>query len=339
MGYRQVPIFSRFLVIPSWKGRNFFALMRGFAMEYKDYYKILGVDRTASESEIKKAFRKLAQKYHPDISKEKDAEEKFKDVNEAYQTLSDTEKRAAYDQLGQRRAGSQFEPPPNWSGFSSQGGFEGFDFGGSGFDFADLFRNMGASRQVQPEAGEDLNATVQITPEQAFNGTTVTISLREPEQGEDGRIRHVVKNLEIKVPAGSIDGQKMRVAGKGGQGYNGGPNGNLYITLNIIESGRFKVEGRNVYLSVPLTPPEAVLGTEVVVPTLAGGKISVKIPPSSKAGQKIRLTGKGFPNKKGTAGDMYLLISIVTPPNPTDEEKELYRKLGEISTFRPRENL
>ena len=250
-------------------------------MEYKDYYKILGVDRSASEADIKKAFRKLAHKYHPDVSKEKDAEAKFKDVNEAYQTLSDPEKKAAYDQLGQRREGSSFEPPPGWGGFGggASHGFEGFDFGGGGFDFADLFSHMGGgARAARPQAGEDLNAEVQITPEQAFNGTTVSISLREPEETTDGRVRHVTKTLEIKVPAGTIDGQKMRVTGKGGPGYNGGPNGNLYITINIIEEGRFKVEGRDVYQTVPLADFEAVLGAEVVVPTLSGGKISVKIP-------------------------------------------------------------
>lgn len=168
-------------------------------MEYKDYYKILGVDRSASEADIKKAFRKLAHKYHPDVSKEKDAEAKFKDVNEAYQTLSDPEKKAAYDQLGQRREGSSFEPPPGWGGFGggASHGFEGFDFGGGGFDFADLFSHMGGgARAARPQAGEDLNAEVQITPEQAFNGTTVSISLREPEETTDGRVRHVTKTLE-----------------------------------------------------------------------------------------------------------------------------------------------
>lgn len=310
-------------------------------MEYKDYYKILGVERGASETDIKKAFRKLAHKYHPDVSKEKDAEAKFKDVNEAYQTLSDPEKRAAYDQLGQRRDGSNFEPPPGWGGFGGAGasGFGGFDFGDSGFDFSDLFSHMGASRARQPEAGEDLNAEVQITPEQAFNGTTVSLSLREPEAGADGRVRHVTKTLEVKVPAGTISGQRMRLAGKGGPGYNGGPNGNLYITINISEGGRFRVDGRDVYLTVPLAPYEAVLGTEAVIPTLSGGKISVKVPTGAKAGQKIRIAGKGFPNKKGVAGDMYLVISIVVPPAPTEEEKELYKRLSEVSTFNPRENL
>lgn len=310
-------------------------------MEYKDYYKILGVERGASETDIKKAFRKLAHKYHPDVSKEKDAEAKFKDVNEAYQTLSDPEKRAAYDKLGQRRDGSNFEPPPGWGGFGGAGasGFGGFDFGDSGFDFSDLFSHMGASRARQPEAGEDLNAEVQITPEQAFNGTTVSLSLREPEAGADGRVRHVTKTLEVKVPAGTISGQRMRLAGKGGPGYNGGPNGNLYITINISEGGRFRVDGRDVYLTVPLAPYEAVLGTEAVIPTLSGGKISVKVPAGAKAGQKIRIAGKGFPNKKGAAGDMYLVISIVVPPAPTEEEKELYKRLSEVSTFNPRENL
>lgn len=306
-------------------------------MEYKDYYKILGVERDASQSDIKKAFRKLAQKYHPDISKEKDAEEKFKDVNEAYQTLSDPEKKAAYDQLGQRQAGSDFEPPPGWGGFSGGSGFGGFDFSDSGFDFADLFSHMGgAGRARRPEPGEDLNASVDITPEQAFNGTSVNLSLREPVQESDGRVRHVTKTLEVKIPAGTISGQRMRLAGKGGIGYNGGPNGNLYLTINVVDDGKFKVDGRDVYLTVPLAPHEAVLGAEVVVPTLGGKKIAVKVPAGSKAGQRIRLAGKGFPNKKGAAGDMYLLISIVVPSEPSEKEKELYEKLAEVSEFNPR---
>ncbi|MEY8456757.1 DnaJ C-terminal domain-containing protein [Turicimonas muris] len=317
---------------------------KGFViMEYKDYYKILGVERDASEADIKKAFRKLAHKYHPDVSKEKDAEAKFKDVNEAYQTLSDPEKKAAYDQLGQRREGSNFEPPPGWGGFGGfgEGGASGFDFGGAGFDFADLFSSMGGARASRQRAmaGEDLEAAVEITPEQAFNGTSVSLSLREPEQQPDGTVRHVTKTLEIKVPAGTIDGQRMRLAGKGGLGYNGGSNGNLYITINIIESGRFKVEGRDVYLSVPLAPYEAVLGAEVVIPMLSGKKVSVKVPAGARAGQKIRLAGKGFPNKKGDPGDFYLVLSIAVPPKPTDEEKELYKKLSEISTFDPRADL
>lgn len=306
-------------------------------MEYKDYYKILGVDRGASDAEIKKAFRKLAHKYHPDISKEENAEAKFQDVNEAYQTLSDPEKKAAYDQLGQRPEGSNFEPPPGWGGFSTgAGGFGGFDFGGSGFDFADLFAHMGRGA-ARKRAGEDIEATVDITPEQAFNGTTVALSLREPEQGADGRIRNVNKKLEVKVPAGTLSGQRLRLVGKGGVGVNGGPNGNLYITINIIEEGPFKIDGRDVYVSLPLADYEAVLGAEVVVPTLSGKRISVKTPAGTTAGKRIRIPGKGFPNKNGAAGDMYLLVSIDVPTKPSDEVKELYKKLSEISKFNPRD--
>ncbi len=204
-----------------------------------------------------------------------------------------------------------------------------------------MFSSMGGARASRQRAmaGEDLEAAVEITPEQAFNGTSVSLSLREPEQQPDGTVRHVTKTLEIKVPAGTIDGQRMRLAGKGGLGYNGGSNGNLYITINIIESGRFKVEGRDVYLSVPLAPYEAVVGAEVVIPMLSGKKVSVKVPAGARAGQKIRLAGKGFPNKKGDPGDFYLVLSIAVPPKPTDEEKELYKKLSEISTFDPRADL
>ncbi len=316
-------------------------------MEYKDYYKILGVERSASEAEIKKAFRKLAQKYHPDISKEKDAEEKFKDVNEAYQTLSDPDKKAAYDQLGQRREGSNFEPPPGWGGFGGEGtssfdfGGTGFDFGGSGIDFADLFSSMGRGGRARTRAidGEDLEATVEIPAEQAFNGTSVSLSLREPEAQPDGRVAHVAKTLEVKVPAGTIDGQRLRLSGKGGIGSNGGKNGNLYITIRILDDGKFRVEGRDVYLTVPLAPHEAVLGAEVVIPTIAGKKVSVKIPAGAKSGQKIRLTGKGFPNKRGKAGDCYLVIGIAVPPAPSSEEKKLYEQLAKVSSFDPRASL
>ncbi|MCD8339065.1 MAG: septum site-determining protein MinC, partial [Burkholderiales bacterium] len=169
--------------------------------------------------------------------------------------------------------------------------------------------------------------------------TTVSLSLREPEEQPDGHVRHVTKTLEVKIPAGTIDGQRMRLAGKGGMGYNGGPNGNLYITINITDTGKFKVEGRDVYLTVPMTPPEAVLGAEVVVPTLGGKKLSVKVKPGAKSGQKVRIPGKGFPNKKGAAGDFYLVINIVVPPDPTKEEKELYEKLAEVSKFNPRADL
>lgn len=311
-------------------------------MQYKDYYKILGVSRDASESDIKKAFRKLAHKYHPDISKEKGAEEKFKDVNEAYQTLSDPEKKAAYDQLGQRREGSEFQPPPDWSGFSGDFGRQfdhGFDFSGSGFDFADLFGSaFGArgARSNRPLQGEDIETDIKINVHQAFEGTTVNLSLTEPETQPDGKIVQKKKKLAVKIPAGTTSGQRMRLNGKGQPGVNGGPSGNLYLTIHVEDSDGFHLEGLNVFKTVPLTPSEAVLGAEIVVPTLSGKKIAVKIPAGAKPGQKIRVPKKGFQNKNGDVGDMYLVESIVVPQNPSDAEKELYQKLAEVSSFDPR---
>ncbi len=306
-------------------------------MEYKDYYKILGVERTASEADIKKAYRRLAQKYHPDISKEKNAEEKFKEVNEAYQTLSDPQKKAIYDQGGQDPS-QGFEQ----SGRASYGGFDPrsgahFEFHGGDFDFADLFGAMGrrtASRQ-QAFPGEDLETTVELSPEQAYRGTTVGLSLREPQE-QNGKVVLINKTLEVKIPQGTIDGQRLRLQGKGGAGYNGGPNGNLYVTINIKDDGKFKVEGRDIYLAVPLAPYEAVLGAEVVIPTIDGRKVSVKIKPGTKSGQKIRLAGKGFPNKNGPNGDFYLVANVVVPAEPTEKEKDLYRQLAETSKFEPR---
>jgi curved DNA-binding protein len=310
-------------------------------MQYKDYYKILGVERGASDADIKKAFRKLAHKYHPDVSKEKDAEEKFKDVNEAYQTLSDPEKRAAYDQLGQRKEGSDFEPPPGWN-FQSQGGFggSGFDFSGSGFDFADLFGGAfgGRSRRSShAAAGEDLEASADISIFDAFRGTSINLSLTEPQAQADGTVKNVRRQLEVKIPAGTVDEQRVRLAGKGGPGYNGGPNGNLYITIHVTDAGGFRLDGRDVYYTLPLAPYEAVLGAEVVVPLLSGKQISVKIPKGARAGQKIRIPGKGFPNKKGAAGNLYLVISIAVPKDPSKEELALYEQLAKVSTFNPRE--
>jgi curved DNA-binding protein len=310
-------------------------------MQYKDYYKILGVERGASDADIKKAFRKLAHKYHPDVSKEKDAEEKFKDVNEAYQTLSDPEKRAAYDQLGQRKEGSDFEPPPGWN-FQSQGGFggSGFDFSGSGFDFADLFGGAfgGRSRRSsRAAAGEDLEASADISIFDAFRGTSINLALTEPQAQADGTVKNVRRQLEVKIPAGTVDEQRVRLAGKGGPGYNGGPNGNLYITIHVTDAGGFRLDGRDVYYTLPLAPYEAVLGAEVVVPLLSGKQISVKIPKGARAGQKIRIPGKGFPNKKGAAGNLYLVISIAVPKDPSKEELALYEQLAKVSTFNPRE--
>lgn len=316
-------------------------------MKYKDYYAILGLERSASEDEIKKAYRRLARKYHPDVSKERDAEDKFKDINEAYQTLSEPEKRKAYDQLGQRRPGEDFQPPPDWgSQFGSgMGGFGGF--GGGRFDdvdLADLFAHfggagMGGGRgRPRPRAGQDVEVVAEITLEQAAFGTELELTLSEPEVQDDGSVRRVPRTLQVKVPAGSVAGQRLRLTGKGGSGVQGGPPGDLYVDLRLREHGRYRVEGRDLYLDVPLAPWEAVLGAEIEVPTL-DGRVTVKVRPGMRAGQKMRLAGKGLPSRKGEPGDLYLVLTIVAPSVVSERERELYRELAAASSFDPRANL
>jgi curved DNA-binding protein len=313
-------------------------------VKYKDYYAILGLERSATEDEIKKAYRRLARKYHPDVSKEKDAEDKFKDVNEAYQTLSDAEKRRAYDQLGQRRPGEDFQPPPDWG---SQFGAGAGGFGGGRFDdvdLSDLFAQFGgggmggARARARPRAGQDVEVVAEITLEQAAFGTELELTLSEPEVQDDGRVRRVPRTLQIKVPAGSTDGQRLRLSGKGGPGANGGPSGDLYVDLRLREHGRYRVEGRDLYLEVPLAPWEAVLGAELEVPTL-DGRVTVKVRPGMRAGQKMRLTGKGLPSRKGEPGDLYLVLTVVAPSVVSERERELYGELAALSSFDPRANL
>lgn len=316
-------------------------------MKYKDYYASLGLERSASDDEIKKAYRRLARKYHPDVSKEKDAEEKFKDINEAYQTLSEPEKRKAYDQLGQRRPGEDFQPPPDW-GSHFGGGAGGFGGGGGRFedvDLSDLFAHFGggggggAGRgRIRPRAGQDVEVVAEITLEQAAFGTELELRLSEPEIQADGSVLRVPRTLQVKVPAGSIEGQRLRLAGKGGPGLHGGPPGDLYVDLRLREHGRYRVEGRDLYLDLPLAPWEAVLGAEIEVPTL-DGRVTVKVRPGMRAGQKMRLTGKGLPNRKGEAGDLYLVLTIVAPSVVGERERELYRELAAASNFDPRANL
>jgi curved DNA-binding protein len=300
-------------------------------MKYKDYYKILGVARGASEEEIKKAYRKLARKYHPDVSKEPNAKEKFQEVSEAYETLRDKEKRAAYDSLGSSfRPGQDFRPPPDW-----------FDRFGSGraedlrdIDLSDLFEQMGIfgragtrrggfGRNV-PIPGEDYEAAVRITLEEAARGT-------EREFQIDG------KTLRARIPKGAIDGQRLRLRGKGGAGMNGGPPGDIYLQIVVEPHPLFKTRGHDLDIEVPLTPWEAALGAQIEVPTLEG-RVTMKVPPGSKSGQKLRLAGKGLPKPGGGAGDLYAVLDIVVPGTLTEREKKLYEELRAASRFNPRAN-
>ena len=308
-------------------------------MKYKDYYKILGVERGAGEDDIKKAYRRLARKYHPDVSKEKDAEEKFKEVGEAYEVLKDAEKRAAYDQLGSYSPGQDFRPPPDWErqfghghGF---GEFAGADFGDF---FADLFggaHRAGGGMRGAAVAGRDYEVAVPITLEEASRGVERDLRLEMPETGPHGRTVRTPKTIKVRIPKGAADGQKLRVPGKGGQGARGGPAGDLYLNVAIEPHPLFKVSGRDLSLEVPLTPWEAALGASVEVPTLEG-RVRLKIQPGARTGQKMRIAGKGLPQPGGGHGDFYAVLQVVVPPTLTDQEKALFEELAGVSTFNPR---
>ncbi|TCV86712.1 DnaJ C-terminal domain-containing protein [Sulfurirhabdus autotrophica] len=311
-------------------------------MKYKDYYKILGVDKTATQDEIKKSYKKLARKFHPDVSKEKDAEDKFKELGEAYEVLKDTEKRASYDQLGSYQAGQEFRPPPDWEQqFGQSNGFGGFGAGGFG-DFADLF-GMGrqSGRQGRggfARAGQDFTMALQISLDDAYHGVERTLDIEVPERSPDGQMRRIPKSIKMRIPKGAIDGQKMRLPGKGGAGANGGPNGDLILTLHIQPHTLFKAVVHDLYLDLPVTPWEAALGTSVEVPTMEG-KVRLKVSPGAKSGQKLRLTGKGLPKRGGGHGDFFAVLQIVVPTTLTDEETKLFEELAKISAFNPRSHL
>jgi curved DNA-binding protein len=313
-------------------------------MKYKDYYATLGVAKDASADEIKKSYRKLARKYHPDVSKEKDAKEKFQDVSEAYETLKDTEKRAAYDQLGSFQPGQDFQPPPGWEQQFSQGGFSFDDL-----DLADLFASLGGAagrhrgfggarpRPNMAMPGEDYEVAAQITLEQAYHGTVVDLNLQMPEYDEHGRLRRVPHTFSARIPKGVADGERLRLAGKGGKGLNGGRDGDLYLNIRLAPHKVFRVSGRDLYLDLPVAPWEAVLGATVEIPTL-GGPVRLKIRPNTQAGQQLRLAKRGLP-KPGHEGDLYAIVQIVVPPHSGEREQALYKQLAEASNFDPRAHL
>lgn len=309
-------------------------------MKFKDYYQILGVSRDASEDDIKKSYRKLARKYHPDVSKEKNAEEKFKEVSEAYEVLRDKEKRAAYDRLGAHRPGEEFRPPPDWAEQFTRGYGGGFGGSAEGVDFADLFGDLFGVGRARGRGGfampgQDYEALVHITLEEAARGTEVSLNLNVPEYDAEGMPRRAPKTITVRIPKGATDGQKLRVPGKGGVGINGGPAGALYIDIKLRPHPLFQPSGHDLYLEVPVTPWEATLGTSIEVPTL-DSKVRLKIAAGATAGQKLRLTGKGLPKPGGGHGDLYAVLQVVTPSAVSDRERTLYEELGRISTFNPR---
>lgn len=308
-------------------------------MKYKDYYAVLGVARDASADDIKKAYRKLARKFHPDVSTETGAEERFKEVSEAYETLHDPEKRAAYDQLGTYTPGQEFRPPPNWGQ-----AFGGTPFGGAGgfedIDLADLFAGLGARGpggrgRTDPAPGRDYEAAVRIPLEQAFSGTEIELDFSTPQWGEDGAIQRVPRQVKVRIPRGVTDGQRLRVPGKGGKGLRGGGDGDLYLDIEVLAHPLFRTNGLDLELDLPLAPWEAVLGTTVKMPT-PGGTVALKVPPNTRAGARLRLANRGLARPDGTAGHLYAVVDIVVPTHVGDAERALYQQLAERSTFDPR---
>ncbi|HKV95909.1 MAG TPA: DnaJ C-terminal domain-containing protein [Gammaproteobacteria bacterium] len=306
-------------------------------MRYKDYYEILGVPRAASAEEIKRAYRRLARKYHPDVSKEADAAEKFKDIAEAYQTLKDTEKRAAFDQLGQPRSGEQFRPPPDWQ--------ERYRDAPSAFedmDLADLFAGLqgGRFRAGQastniPVDGQDYEVSVPISLADAYHGTQVNLDLSLPEYDAQGVPHRTPHTFKARIPKGASDGQRLRVPGKGGKGLNGGNDGDLYLNISLRPHHLFRVAGHDVYLDLPLAPWEAALGTSVELPT-PGGPVRLKIQPGASSGRQLRLPGRGLPRPQGGAGDLFAIVQIVMPAALNQRQQELFKQLGASSEFNPR---
>ncbi|OVZ56320.1 cytochrome C biogenesis protein [Pigmentiphaga sp. NML080357] len=307
-------------------------------MEFKDYYAILGVERGASDDDIRHAYRKLARKYHPDVSKEADAEQRMRDVNEAYQVLKDAEKRAAYDNLAAGvSAGGDFRPPPGWdSGFEFRGASSGDDAAFSEF-FSSLFggrrRPGGAHMRAR---GEDHHAAIEIDLEDALHGATRDISLRSIGHDERGQPRLQERTLNVRIPAGVREGQFIRLAGQGMPGMGGGENGDLYLEIRFKPHSRYRVEGRDLYMSLPVAPWEAMLGASVRAPT-PGGPVDVTVPANSRNGRKLRLKGRGIPGDP--AGDLYLVLEVVWPPADTEKARQAYRNLAQEVPFDPRRNL
>ncbi|MGH8274846.1 MAG: DnaJ C-terminal domain-containing protein [Gammaproteobacteria bacterium] len=315
-------------------------------MEFKDYYKTMGVARNARQDEIKRAYRKLARKYHPDVSKEADAEEKFKEVAEAWEVLRDPEKRKAYDELGSGpQPGENFRPPPDWSG-------RGFEFhtegpsGGNASAFSDFFESLfsgrgrgstraGGRAHIRAR-GEDVHARIEIALEDAIHGATRQLTLRVPEADEAGRVLLVERRLNVRIPKGILPGQQIRLAGQGGAGLGGGAKGDLYLEVSFAQHPLYRVEGHDLALTLPVAPWEAALGATVETPTPTGA-VSLKIPAGSGTHRRLRLKGRGLPGK--SPGDLYVSLEIVLPSAENDEQKAFYERMAREFRFNPRAKL
>ncbi len=312
-------------------------------MEYKDYYKIIGIDRKASQTEVKRAYRKLARKYHPDVSKEANADEKFKELGEAYEVLKDPEKREAYDQLGENwKAGQQgFKPPPEWQ--------DNFDFRDGGYTqdsthdyssfFEDLFggaRGSGFHAGGTQTGGENRRAKVMIDLEDSLNGATRSFILQMPEIDSQGRVTNKQRTLSVKIPKGIKEGQTIRLSKQGSPSVGNIPAGDLLLEVAFNEHKLYKVEGKDIYLNLPATPWEMALGAKIEVPT-PQGKVGMKIPENSQQGRKLRLKGRGLPGKN--RGDFFVILQVSIPPSSDPKAKALYEKMQTELDYNPRSYL
>ncbi len=310
-------------------------------MEFKDYYKILGVKLDADDKAIKTAYRKLARKYHPDVSDHHEAEDKFKEVNEAFEVLKDRGKRDEYDQLRQYgSSGEQFQPPPGWT--SSQP-FDDQNDGRFQDGFSDFFSSIFGNAKQQgftsnspfDRKGQDIETELPIFLEDTLSDESKTISYHLPQYETDGRVTEINKTLNVKVPAGVSDGERIRLQGQGHPGLGGAPSGDLYLRIRLVPHPLFDVEGHNLTIIVPIAPWEAALGTKIQVPTLSG-KINLSIPAKSQTGQRLRIKGKGLIRKIGV-GDLFAVLKVVMPSAANDEIKALWEQLASKASFDPRE--
>ncbi|MCG6867147.1 MAG: DnaJ domain-containing protein [Gammaproteobacteria bacterium] len=311
-------------------------------MEFKDYYEIMEVARDATQDDIKRAYRKLARKYHPDVSKESDAEARFKELGEAYEVLKDPEKRAAYDQLGANwKAGQDFRPPPDWdAGFEfSGGGYTAGEAGAHSDFFEDLFGRAGAyqrssgGRRSFHMRGEDHHAKVLIDLEDSFTGATRSISLRMPVLTEDGHVTTQDRTLNVRIPKGIRAGQQIRLAGQGGPGLGDAGSGDLYLEVEFRDHRFYRVDGADIYLDLPVAPWEAALGASVRAPT-PSGFVGLKIPANSSQGRKLRLKGRGLPGKE--PGDMFVVLEVNLPPADSEAARAIYKQMEDKLGFNPR---
>jgi curved DNA-binding protein len=323
-------------------------------VEFKDYYNVMGVARDATDAQIKQAYRKLARKYHPDVSKERDAEAKFKEVGEAYEVLRNPEKRAAYDRLGSGpRPGEDFRPPPDFgSGFEFSGGRSGARSGSEGADYSEFFESLfgrtraggegyGGAPGFDSGRGEDHHAKVMLDLDAALSGGSRSFTLRVPEIDAEGRLAMRERVLNVQIPKGILPGQTIRLAGQGAKppdaaGKTAAPAGDLYIEVEFQPHPLYRIDGRDLYLDLPVAPWEAALGASVKTPT-PGGAVDLKIPPGSHAGTKLRLKGRGMPSSP--AGDFYVVLQIALPPASDEKVKAAYRALADAMPFNPRASL